>query len=206
MHGAVGMPAGAATVDLTQPAVEPDQKARIGLAPGQPGQVIGNGGQPVHAGAALAGALARQVGDDAGRLHEAAGTLAEHDDHTDPGRRSDRTKRERRVGRGEVLWPDPGAAVAPDEEGLRVAGRQRPAGDVDQWCAPLNLHHAGVLHRSGDGDQARPGILGQSTGAELRRAGAGDHGHVCQRLGVVHQGAVAADPQGNALVGPERRE
>ena len=51
-----------------------------------------------------------------------------------------------------------------------------------------------------------PGILEQAVGPERVGAGAGDHGHVRQGLGVVHQRALAADAQGRALVRAEGRE
>jgi len=40
---AIGMPARAPPFDLVQSAMEANQKAAVGLPPGQPGQVVGDG-------------------------------------------------------------------------------------------------------------------------------------------------------------------
>ena len=83
------MPAGAPSFDLAQSALEANQEAGIGLPAGKPDHVVGDGGQPVHARAALAGTLTRHVGGDARRLHQATGVLAQHNDDADTGRRPD---------------------------------------------------------------------------------------------------------------------
>ena len=113
-----------------------------------------------------------------------------------PGGGPDGAERQRGVGRGEVRRAHPGAAVAADEERLGRPGRDGPVGDVDQRRPPVDLHHAGVLHRTRDRDEGRPGVLDEPVGPEGVGAGAGDHRHVRQRLGVVHQRAPAPDAQG----------
>ena len=130
----------------------------------------------------------------------------EHDHDADAGGGADGPQRQRGVGRREVGRADPRAAVAADEERLWRARRRGPVGDVEQRRAPVDLDHAGVLHRARDRDQRRARVLHQPVGPEGVGAGAGDHGDVGQRLGVVHQRPPAPDAQRDSLVGTERRQ
>ena len=81
--GAVGMPAGTATIDLLQPAQEPGHQWRIGGASGESGQILGHGGQTEHARSALARALERGIPSHPSGLNQAAGRRTEDDDDAD---------------------------------------------------------------------------------------------------------------------------
>ena len=130
------------------------------------------------------------------------------DDHDAHARgRADGTQRQRCVRRREVRPGRPRRRRS-RRRGAPAAGRSASPG----WTmsisgrAPVDLHHARVLHGARDGDERGPGILDQAVGPERVGAGPGDHGDVRQRLGVVHQRALAADAQGRPLVGTERRQ
>src|SRR6185437_12262467 len=46
------------------------------------------------------------------------------------------------------------------------AVRCGPAGNVDQWGAPVDLHDPGVLDRARDGDETRARVLDEAAGPE----------------------------------------
>jgi hypothetical protein len=84
------MAAGPAPVDFAQTAKEPHHEVRVSLASSQEGQIVSNGGKPIDARAALAGALVGQVTGDPGRLGQTARLASEHHDHPDAGGSADR--------------------------------------------------------------------------------------------------------------------
>jgi hypothetical protein len=81
--GTVGMPAGATTIDLLQPAHEPGHQRRVRAALRKSGEIIGQGGQTEHARSALARALERGITGDPSGLNHAAGRRAKDDDDAD---------------------------------------------------------------------------------------------------------------------------
>ena len=116
------------------------------------------------------------------------------------------TERQGRIGRREVLRPDPGAAVPAHEECLGCpVGVARLA--MSMSGVPRSTSTTpGCSHGATDRDQRGAGVLHEPVGTERVRARPGDHGDVRERLGVVHEGAPPPDAQSRPLVGPERRE
>ena len=164
------MPARTTAVDLAQPPLQPRQQVRVSPPSSQPRQVVGDRRQPVHTRSALPGALARQIVRDPGRLHEPARVRTEDDNDAHAGGRADGPERQRCVGSREVHRADPRAAVSANEEGLWRARRERPACDVDQRRATVDLYDSGSATR-------RPRCVtrvvpGSSTMPRLRKASA----------------------------------
>src|SRR5664279_299427 len=150
--GAVGVAAGAAAIDERQPPVEPVQGAAV--AAGQVGHVRGDRGQPEHARAALPGAGAGLVAQDARGFGEQAPTGGQHDDRSDPAGAA---------GGGELPGAVPGASQGGQvDPAAGQPAEQRPPG---RWCTGAAEHGAddgamGDLDNPGSGDGAAEGDQG----------------------------------------------
>ena len=86
----VGMATSSTPVHFSQTTMESLEDAVVSLATGYLGQIICDCGKAIDARTALAGTLVGQVSGDPGGLGEAAGGLAERDDHADACRGADR--------------------------------------------------------------------------------------------------------------------
>jgi hypothetical protein len=77
---------------------------------------------------------------------------------------------------------------------------------VVDGSSTIDLHDAGVDHRTGDGDEHCARFLVRPTGEEEFGALTGDEGDVRKGLGIVHEDSGPSDAQRNALVRPEYRQ
>jgi hypothetical protein len=202
---AVGMSTASSPVHLVETTFESWQKSVVSFPAGQSRQVVCDRRQSERARAALTGTLTGKVASDAGRLSEAAGCLAESDDHTDSSRGADGAQWDGCVGGPEMSGCDPRASISPDKERLYGFDGLAPLSDVPQRGALVHLDDAGVGHGATQGHEAGAGVLSHSASPKRSGTVAGDESDVGQRLGVVHQGRAFSYAEWNAFVRAKNR-
>ena len=181
---AVGVVAGAAALDQAGPAGDVRTRGALGAGGGQGPEGGGDAGQPVEAGAALAGRLEGQVAQDTGGLGEAAAVGGERGE--DAGAQGTRVQAEPRGLGGR----DPGAVVAAHQDGGHAVEGQQPA----ERHAERGFHDPDFAARQMDGAQDAARLGGRPGGPEPAGAVAGDQPEVGQGLHVLDEGGGPVHP------------
>ena len=156
---------------------------------------MGDRVEPVNAGAALAGALAREGAGDAGSLDEAAGRCGKHGERAraecGPVRSQARFRELELSGAGRR---DPGAEVPADEEGLRLSSHAARVGEQgDEGSPEGDLVDARTADCARHGQQRCAGLVGRPDLAEPVAAVPRDQRDVRERLDVLDKSRRTAD-------------